>query len=93
MWRGGGPPRRDVRLLHRPRGRRDGAPEDDGGGVADATNLVNRAFDYGLEIFRGNYVQNAIHRMLNKAAYNCPHSPLYQRDFPGLVYQNVLIFQ
>ena len=59
------------------------------GGVADATDLVNRAFDYGSEIFRGDYVQNAIDRMLNEAAYNCPHSPSYQRDFPGLVYQNV----
>ena len=26
------------------------------GGVANTTNLVNRAFDYGSEIFRGNYV-------------------------------------
>jgi len=59
------------------------------GGVADATDLVNRVFDYGSDLLRGDYVQNAIDRMLNEAAYNCPHSPSYQRDFPGLVYQNM----
>jgi len=59
------------------------------GGVADATDLVNRVFDYGSDLLRGDYIQNAIDRMLNEAAYNCPHSPSYQRDFPGLVYQNM----
>ena len=58
-------------------------------GIADATDVINKVFDYGSGILQGDYVQNVIDRMLNNAMYNCPHSPSYKHDFPGLVYQSM----
>jgi hypothetical protein len=58
-------------------------------GIADATDIINKVFDYGSDILQGDYIQNVIDRMLNNATYNCPHNPSYQHDFPGLVYQSM----
>jgi hypothetical protein len=49
-------------------------------GFADATDVINKVFDYGSDILRGDYVQNVIDRMLDNATYNCPHSPSYQHS-------------
>jgi hypothetical protein len=60
-----------------------------GEGIADATDMINKILVYGSDILRGDYVQNGIDRMLSNATYNCPHSALYQHDFPGLVFQDM----
>lgn len=60
-----------------------------GEGIADATDTINKILVYGSDILRGDYVQNGIDRMLSNATYNCPHSALYQHDFPGLVFQDM----
>ena len=59
-------------------------------GIADATELMNKVFEYGSNLLQGDYVQNQIIDMiLNNATYHCPHSPLFQQNFPGLVHQSM----
>lgn len=58
-------------------------------GVADTTEVANRLFEYATDLLGGDYVQNGIDKVLSEAAYNCPHSPSYQQQFPGLQYNEL----
>lgn len=58
-------------------------------GVKDTTDTINMLLAYGTDLLGGEYVQSEIDKMLNEAAYHCPHSPSYQEDFPGLEYEDL----
>jgi hypothetical protein len=58
-------------------------------GVADTTEVANRLFDFASGILSGGLMQRNVDQMLNEAAYHCPHNPLYQQDYAGLVYEEL----
>ena len=58
-------------------------------GIEDATDVGNRIFNYATELLGGDYIQQTIDKMLNEAAYNCPHNPSYQQNFNGIEYEEM----
>jgi len=58
-------------------------------GIKDTTEVANKLVDYGTSLLGGDYVQHEIDKMLNAAAYNCPHSPSYQENFSGIEYEEL----
>ena len=58
-------------------------------GIEDATDVGNRIFNYATDLIGGDYIQQSIDKMLNKAAYNCPHSLSYQQNFNGIEYEEM----
>ncbi|KAL9181701.1 hypothetical protein ACHAXT_012044 [Thalassiosira profunda] len=58
-------------------------------GVKDTTEAANSILQFLTSILSGDLLQTNIDRMLNEAAYRCPHSPTYQEDFQGLEYEEL----
>lgn len=59
-------------------------------GIADATDVASMLLDYGTSLLGGDYVQHEIDKMLNEAAYTCPHSPSYEQNFTGVKYEELV---
>jgi len=58
-------------------------------GIKDTSEVANKLFDYANNVLEGEYIQHTIDKMLNEAAYKCPHSPSYQQDFQGIRYEDM----
>ena len=50
--------------------------------------VTNMLLEYGSNLLRGEYVQNAMDKFLNEASMKCPHSQSYSPNFNGIKYDN-----
>ena len=56
-------------------------------GRDDLTVAVNDILNYIGALAGGNFAQTSIDRLLNNAARQCPHSPLYDADYEAATYK------
>ena len=59
-------------------------------GVADTTSVAKMLFDYVSDLLGGEFIQSQLDRLLNEAALKCPDSESYDRNFPGLKYDELV---
>lgn len=59
-------------------------------GIEDTTLVANNVFDYLSNIIGGDWVQNIIDKAVYEAKMKCPHSPIYDENFSGLKFDQLV---
>lgn len=58
-------------------------------GMADTSSTINVLLEFGSNMLMGDFVQNYLDKMLNKAARQCPHSDEYNPNFSESQYEDL----
>ena len=58
--------------------------------VADTTEAFNAILDYISKLLGGDFIQYQLDKILSESALKCPHSPFYDPDFSGIIYEEMV---
>ena len=58
--------------------------------VADTTEAVNAILDYISKLLGGDFIQYQLDKVLSESAMRCPHSPTYDPEFLGIIYEEMV---
>lgn len=58
--------------------------------VVDTTEAFNAILDYISKLLGGDFIQYQLDKILSESAMKCPHSPTYDPDFLGIIYEEMV---
>lgn len=59
-------------------------------GIDDTTKVANKIFDYASNLLGGDFMQAELDKIILEAEMKCPHSVLYDKNFNGIQYEEMV---